>query len=270
MLSEHLYLIRHGESEGNVVSKLVEQGRLPEVPPEFRGRLTHEWRLTSKGVEQAKAAGEWLRQNVVGEIGHCFVSSYVRAEETAGHLLPDALWRSNPYLRERSWGDVDHMTLEERFATHAGFKAAQRRDPFHWAPPGGESMAQICLDADRVLGTLHRECAGMQNVVLCLHGEKMWAFRRCLEQMRIERFETLYRSRNPNDHIHNGQVLHYTRRDPHNPGAEPRKNFGWVRSVCPWNPGLAHGRWQEVVRHRPTGRELLDEVERYPRLIGQG
>jgi broad specificity phosphatase PhoE len=267
MLPLNLYLVRHGQSEGNVVSKLIKAGRLGEVPPEFRARLTHEWRLTEQGIRQAKAAGEWLAANIVGDVGYCFVSNYVRAQETAGYLLPKVEWRESLYLRERSWGDADHMTLEERFAAHEAFETAQDRDLFHWYPPGGESMAQICIDADRALSTLHRECSEMRNVVMCLHGEKMWTFRQRLEQMRLQRFEELHASKNPNDHIHNCQILHYTRADPHADCGTVRKSYGWMRSICPWDPKLSHGKWQEIVRHRPTGEELLKEVERYPRLV---
>jgi broad specificity phosphatase PhoE len=266
MLPLNLYLVRHGQSEGNVVQNLIRSGRLGEVPPEFRGRLTHEWRLTETGVQQAKSAGAWLARNIVGKIGRCFVSSYVRAQETAGYLLPGAYWCENLYLRERSWGDADHMTLEERFAAHEAFAAAQDRDPFHWYPPGGESMAQICIDADRALSTLHRECSGMANVVLCLHGEKMWAFRQRLEQMRLQRFEELHASKNLNDHIHNCQILHYTRLDPTADCRIERGNYGWMRAICPWDETRSHG-WREIFRHRPTGEELLREVERYPRFV---
>jgi broad specificity phosphatase PhoE len=266
MLPKNIYLIRHGLSEGNVVIKLLRAGRADEVPPEFSKRLTHEWRLTSKGVEQAKSAGAWMRANVVGPIEQSMVSSYTRAEETAGYVNPDARWFVEPYLRERNWGTVDALPPMERVAIMAKLEEEQDRDPFHWSPPGGDSMADILGHTKAVNDKLWSDCGHMENVELCLHGEKMWAFVIRYTKMRVSEFERLHRSGNPHDKINNCQILQFTRQNPFE-AEPPRPHLGWWRSICPWDESKSNPAWRTIARPAPTGRELLAEVERFPRLV---
>jgi len=41
---------------------------------------------------------------------------------------------------------------------------------FFWAPPGGESLANVCIRIDHTLNTLRRDCANQRVVIVC-HGE---------------------------------------------------------------------------------------------------
>lgn len=263
MLPKIITLVRHGLSEGNVMVKLVRKGRESEVPKALREQRPDQWRLTQKGVIQAEAAGKWLEKNLKGPVGRCVVSNFVRARETASHLMPpETVWYESPYLRERSWGDVERLAPSERLAAEALVDA----DPFHGRFPGGESIADICISrADRTLDTLARECAEMNNVLLVLHGESMWAFWMRLTKMRPEEFERLHHSKHPFDHIHNCQILQFTRVNPVT--GEEMGKIGWMRSVCPTDLTLSRNHWVPVIRHYPTGAELRAEVERQPRLL---
>ena len=93
----------------------------------------------------------------------------------------------------------------------------------------------------------------------------MWAFRVRLERMTSKRYHELDLSDNPFDHIHNCQVLHYTRRDPATQVLSP--HIEWMRSVCPTDLSLSSNNWQNIVRRQFTNEELLAEADEIPRLI---
>jgi NAD+ kinase len=259
-----LVLVRHGESEGNVVYARARLGDHGLFTPAFQSRHSSRWRLTRRGVEQARVAGAWLRQHVAGAFDRYYVSEYLRAMETAGHLgFDQATWFPEFYLRERDWGAFDLLSHEERRQRYRDDFDRRELDTFYWTPPGGESMASLCLRIDRVLNTLHRECADQRVLVVC-HGEVMWGFRVRLERMTQERYHDLDRSREPRHKLHNCQVLHYTRREPGTGAIAPYLN--WMRSVCPWDPTCSDDAWQEVHRPRCSSADLLALVQRTPHL----
>ena len=61
-MPEDLYLVRHGESEGNLVNERSWKGDDSLFTQEHLGRHSFEWHLTDRGIEQAKAAGAFLRE----------------------------------------------------------------------------------------------------------------------------------------------------------------------------------------------------------------
>jgi len=262
-----LILVRHGESEGNYAYGLSYQGdhRYFQPGSEFLERHGSKWRLTNKGRHQARVAGDWLREHVGAEFDRYYVSEYLRAMETAAHLsLPGARWLCEFYLRERDWGLLDVMSIEQRKREFADHLRRRERDRFFWTPPGGESMADLCLRIEEILYTLERDAAD-QRVILVGHGEVMWAFRVRLERMSQELYHRLDQSRHPFDRIHNCQVLHYTRREPGTRSVAPR--LGWMRSVCPWDPSLSPNEWVAIERPRYGNEDLLAVVEKTPRLL---
>lgn len=260
-----LVLVRHGESEGNVANKRSRRGDNSAFTKTFRNRHSSQWRLTDRGKEQARVAGRWIRDTIGRHFDRCYVSEYLRAMETAALLkLPGAEWYKEFYLRERDWGELDVMPDDERRRRFAGALRKREADSFFWTPPGGESMAQLCLRVDRVLNTLHRECSDMKVIIVC-HGEVMWAFRVRLERMSQGRFIALDESTRPADHIHNCQVIHYTRRDP---GTDALlRRYDWMRSVCPTDPKKSFNLWVPIVRERHSNTDLLKLVGKTRRLI---
>lgn len=260
-----LVLVRHGESEGNVANKRSRRGDNSAFTKTFRGRHSSAWRLTDRGKQQADIAGRWIRQHIGRHFDRYYVSEYLRAMETAALLkLPDAEWYKEFYLRERDWGELDVMPEDERRRRFADALRRREADSFFWTPPGGESMAQLCLRVDRVLNTLHRECSDMRVIIVC-HGEVMWAFRVRLERMSQQRFRALDESSHPHDHIHNCQVIHYTRRDPSSDTLG--KRYDWMRSVCPTDPTKSFNLWAPIARERHSNADLLKLARQTRRLI---
>lgn len=59
-----LVLVRHGQSEGNEAVARSQRGDLSAYTPEFKNKHSSTYRLTDKGIEQAKVAGHWIRENI--------------------------------------------------------------------------------------------------------------------------------------------------------------------------------------------------------------
>jgi NAD+ kinase len=261
-----LVLVRHGETEGNLARQLSKQGDKRLWTPEFRERPGRLWRLTDRGIEQAQAAGRWICANIGVDYDRYITSEYLRAKETAGHLgLPAAEWEEEFYLRERLWGPLENLPEDERWDTYKEELEKRKSDSFYWRPPHGESQAEVCERVDWVVYNLHRECAG-GRVIAVSHEDVLWAVRARFERFSQERWQEMRASEDPRDRIHNGQVLHYSRRNPEND--EISSNYDWLRSVCPYDPGLSHNEWQKIERPRFSNEALLERVAATKRLIG--
>jgi NAD+ kinase len=168
-------------------------------------------------------------------------------------------------LRERSWGRADFVMPEsERYERFGAGLAQRREDPCYWRPPEGESLADVCLRVERVLARVRRDCPG-GSCVVSTHEDVMWAARFMLEGMTQEHWRHLLLSEDPRDKIHNGQVLHYTRRDPDSGRCSDR--LEWVRCICPWDSSLSHDDWRHIGPRRFANDELLADVARVPRLV---
>jgi broad specificity phosphatase PhoE len=272
-----LVLVRHGQSEGNRVYELNKEAKLEgknivdiigkEIHSQLLGRHSSVWRLTDKGIWQARCAGKWLRENGFFTFDRAFVSEYLRAQETAGYLgLDNVMWYRDLNLRERDWGQLENVAMlppeEEKY--YLPELRRLRRDGYFGAPPGGESMAHLSLRTGRVNDTLHRDCSNERVIMVC-HGEVMMAYRVYNERMSQARFRVLDMSEDPFDIIHNAQILHYTRRNPQTDELAP--HLMWFRSICPWDMNLSRNIWEEIKRPKFTNEELLAEAAAVPRLI---
>lgn len=263
MLPLDLILVRHGQSEGNLANKASRKGDDGFFTEEFLDRHSREFRLTDKGITQAKAAGEWLRANVPMPLDRFYVSDYIRAKETAAYLaLPTALWRSEFHLRERDHALMDNIPDAEKKQRFATEHALYEQDAFLAYPAGGgESFAAHCF---RMKATMlehwARECADKRVIAVC-HGHVMRALQVELEAMDHDDFIRLNDSDAPEDKVRNCQIFWYTRRDPES--LVLGDAYVAMRSVSP-SEGRDFG-WRRIVRHKFTNEDLLAEVARYPR-----
>ncbi len=268
MLPIDLVLVRHGQSEGNKAKRRSEKGDHSAFTPEFLDRHTSSFRLTALGRDQAVAAGTYLKsefyRNGYG-FDRCYVSEYNRALETAALLeLPEARWFRESYLSERDWGDLDVCPENERAEKFGDALRRRVTEPFFWRPPNGESFVQLCMRVDRVLHTLHRECARKRVIVVC-HGEVMLAFMVRLERMTQERFRQLHLSPKPEERLHNCQLLHYTRKDPSTERIDDHAN--WRRMIRPTDTPIWETEWEKIERPAHSNEQLLEWVERTPAMI---
>ena len=264
MLPIDLILVRHGLSEGNVANKASRNRDNSFFTPEFRERHSRNFRLTDKGIEQAEAAGEWLRANVPQPLDRFYVSDYIRAKETAAHLhLPHALWRQEFHLRERDKALMDNLPVDEQETL---FKQEQKQyelDPFLSYPAGGgESIAGLCLRARATMLSHLARSWSSARVIEVSHGHFMRANQLELEGLSHDDFIRLDSSERSEDKIRNCQILWYSRHDPDT--HELMEHYVARRSVCPWDPKGDYG-WMRIRRKKFTDEELLTEVNMYPR-----
>ena len=128
-----LYLVRHGQSTGNVGGTLMGQSDHP---------------LTALGEEQARAAAARLAPFGPMPV---YASDLPRTRATAEHIV--AAWAAadaadaprivlDPRLREISLGDYEGRPWQE-FEADTELKAAFAADPYRTALPNGESLEHL-------------------------------------------------------------------------------------------------------------------------------
>ncbi len=254
MLPKNIVLVRHGESEGN----LVRHGSASGVA--VHDRLDCDWRLTDKGRAQAEAAGAWLREQFTRGFRRHYVSDYVRAKETAVHLaLPNAVWLVDPALRERDYGVLDVLPPEQVEQMYPDNVRIEKANPFYWRPPEGESIADLIIRLRAgVIDGLHGECADDDVLIVC-HGQVMWAMVAMLTRMLPARFNELARSKDPHDRMQYCQIIRFTREDPE--GGRVERYLKWMRWSCPGDPSLSRDRWEQIERPLYTNEDLRAQVE---------
>jgi broad specificity phosphatase PhoE len=170
-----LWIVRHGQSAGNVARDAAEAAGHMWINIEFRDIDTP---LSELGVEQSMALGRWFgslpphaRPEVV------VTSPYVRARETARLVIEhaglaagkDVRLRVDERLREKEFGVLDRLTkhgIREKFPdlheqrSHVG--------KFYFRPPGGESWCDVILRLRSLTEMLTREHGG-QRVLIVAH-----------------------------------------------------------------------------------------------------
>jgi len=260
-----IVLVRHGESEGNIAQDLSKIGDDSLWTSEFSQRHTSNYRLTDKGREQAVQAGIWIKENFSKTFDGYYCSEYIRAQETAALLdFENAKWHLEFYLREQDRGVLGGKSIVEREKNFSDLIESLKKDAFYVAPPGGESIANACLRVDRILSLWQNHCAGQKVIAVC-HGNILSAFRVRLERMSQRRYQELHHSSDPRDKMSNGQILHYTRRDPETGEIAPYPN--WLRSIVPWNISLGRLEWERIDRPVYSNAQLLEEVNKIPQLV---
>jgi len=259
-----LVLVRHGQSEGNLAQARSKIGDDSLWTEEFKNRHTSRYRLTSAGVEQAKQAGEWIKENISSTFDRYYCSEYTRAMETAAHLgFENAEWFSEFYLREQDMGVLQNSSKTERNTQYKAEMERRSKDVFYYAPPGGESIANCALRTEQWLNQLRQACSGFKVIAVC-HGNILKAIRIRLEKMKQEEWVKL--TNDPAYLTYNCQIIQYTRRDPHT--GKIARHFSHVRSICPWDPSKGSTEWTKIHRATFSNEELLRIVEdNNPRLI---
>lgn len=181
---QNIYLVRHGESEGNLNPLIY-----TDVPD-------HAISLSERGWRQASAAGAALcarlRQDGVtaDDAVRVWTSPYRRTRQTAQAMLehlrpaqPLLTVREHINLCEQQFGLFDGVPDEQlpaRFpAEHAHYDLACRHEGKFWARmPMGESRFDVAVRVHEAFGTFHRDAErhGVRNIVVVCHGVTLRAF----------------------------------------------------------------------------------------------
>jgi len=185
---QRLWLVRHGQSQGNVARDAADEAGAHEIDIDMRDVDVP---LSALGAEQAKAAGAWfasLPRNERPEI--ILASPYVRAKQTAKIICEEGALTGGPAktivderLREREFGIFDRLTtagIRARFPEEAAHR--RRLGKFYHRPPGGESWADVILRLRSMLNTINLHYCDRRVLVVC-HQVVVLCFRYILDEL---------------------------------------------------------------------------------------
>ncbi len=164
-----LWVVRHGESAGNVARDAA------EAEGHERLDLSHrdvDVPLSDLGRRQSEALGRWIAdQPPEDQPTVLWTSPYVRAQqtadialETAGLDLPRVV---DERLREREFGVLDGLTrrgITAQFPEESERRAAIGK--FYHRPPGGESWTDVLQRLRAVLDDIRLDAQGERVLVM--------------------------------------------------------------------------------------------------------
>jgi broad specificity phosphatase PhoE len=183
-----LWLIRHGQSAGNVARDAADAAGKSMIDLAVRDVDVP---LSALGERQAQALGHYFASLPEAEKPEIALSSpYVRARQTAkaiceaGGVVGDARPPIvDERLREREFGILDRLTtagIREKFPELAEQRALLGK--FYHRPPGGESWADVILRLRGALDTISLHHADRRVVIVC-HQVVVLCIRYILEEM---------------------------------------------------------------------------------------
>jgi probable phosphoglycerate mutase len=181
-----LWLVRHGQSQGNVARDAADEAGAHEIDIDMRDVDVP---LSDLGLKQAEAAGRWFASLPRDERPEIILASpYIRAKQTAEIICKQGALTGGPArtiiderLREREFGIFDRLTtigIRERFPEEAAHR--RRLGKFYHRPPGGESWADVILRLRSMLNTINLQYCDKRIVVVC-HQVVVLCFRYILE-----------------------------------------------------------------------------------------
>jgi broad specificity phosphatase PhoE len=175
-----LWIVRHGESAGNVARDVAHAAGADRI--ELSSRDV-DIVLSDRGEEQARALGAWFAQLKPGDCPDVMLASpYARAQATAtlfrdaGGTTGDKPICVDERLREKEFGILDGLTVSGVASVYPD-QAEFRRllGKFYHRPPGGESWCDVIFRLRSLMDTIALHHAGRrvmivahQVVVLCL------------------------------------------------------------------------------------------------------
>lgn len=269
MMPVSLALVRHGQSESNLAKDMFEQNKTLSAEEALMAVHTSERRLTDLGKQQAQAAGAWLRENWFDpdcESDYRFyVSPYVRAMETAGHIGIGSDWKPDSRLMERNWGDFDQKPYAERALLFEQELKYRKEHAFFWRPTNGETLQDVFLRLRDMLATLHRECHS-KKVLMVSHGETMWVWRDVLERWMPQQLREAMLAHSEQTRIRNCRIIEYTRETESGELAARFIRMRFVNPEDPNDPDTNLG-WHPIPRKNWSSQDLLDFVDGYQRFI---
>ncbi|MBP2295485.1 histidine phosphatase family protein [Azospirillum rugosum] len=178
---QRLWIVRHGESAGNVARDAAHAAGLGRIDIAQRDVDVP---LSTRGEEQSAALARWFAELPEGERPDVVLTSpYQRARHTAeiihaGGGLPvePTDFVVDERLREKEFGILDRLTtlgIQQQHPDQAEFRRILGK--FYFRPPAGESWCDVILRLRSALDTISLHHGGQrvlivshQVVVLCL------------------------------------------------------------------------------------------------------
>ena len=181
---KRIYLVRHGESEGNLDTTL------------YLNKADHAIKLSPKGIGQAMTAGLKLNKELTAlptiinfdrtkkennKKIRVWASPYTRTRQTAEEMLRYITvpyeYKESILLVEQQFGLFDGLSDKEMMDKYPNEKLHYDKCSTHggrfWARmPLGESRFDVCCRTHQFFGTLHRDLRDndVDTVVIVSHG----------------------------------------------------------------------------------------------------
>ncbi|RYF74950.1 MAG: histidine phosphatase family protein [Comamonadaceae bacterium] len=187
-----LWIVRHGQSAGNVARDEAESGGLPVIDLAWRDIDVP---LSDLGVEQSVALGHWFGKLDAAERPEIILCSpYLRARETARLVAETAgmnpgeiRLRIDERLREKEFGILDRLTRFGIQQKHPELNEQRLHvGKFYFRPPGGESWCDVILRLRSLLEMVTREYSN-RRVLVVAHQVIVNCMRYLLEHMDEQR-----------------------------------------------------------------------------------
>ena len=187
---EALWLVRHGQSQGNVAREAADVAGLHEIAIDVRDVDVP---LSDLGHEQAAATGRWFAALPPDERPEVILTSpYIRARQTAnaiceaGGLTGPTKLVIDERLREREFGVFDRLTtlgIKDKYPEEAAHRSSLGK--FYHRPPGGESWADVILRLRSALNTINLHYCDRRVLIVC-HQVVVLCMRYILEELTEE------------------------------------------------------------------------------------
>lgn len=271
-MPKELVLVRHGESEANVIHKNAGGVYGPDIVARNHDRPDSLHPLTARGIEQAKKAGAWIREHIgpLAEFDAHMVGPFVRQVETAAYMSgdEDIAWLEMKWLAERDWGDYGRATREEQQEKYARTFAHKKIDPIFARLDGGQSNLDVMGQVRFVYDTLHRQHED-DRVIMVTSGGIMNVVINDLERLWLD--EWRWRETDKKYDYDNCTVAQISRTNPFDSDAPLSSRLQWIRISNTVDPGKSpnNGEWMELSpRKARTAAELLRSVQNVERLLG--
>lgn len=250
-----LILIRHGESELNVITRNCKKNKT-EYPKLVKEIPDREFRLSPEGVKQAIATGEYLKI-YHGLIDVVYCSDFIRARETAALVLKNAELTSlkvkvDPQLGERNWGNFADISLEDR----EKMIELKKKDPLHFPMPNGETILETRNRTRTFLDRLSRQHSE-QNVLVFSHGEYIESIWSEIAHFRTETQRSFFKTSDGD--IKNCQVVEFS--------SDSEGKLKYVKSSNPYFG--YYGKKTKIESSDLSIDELLEEVNQYPHHLSE-
>lgn len=169
-----LVLLRHGESQWNLENRFTGWVDVP---------------LSPKGIEEAKSAGEKLREV---KFHRAFTSVLMRANETLRIVL-EAIGQTgipiekDKALNERMYGELQGLNKTETAQKYGDAQVKIWRRSYDVRPPGGESLKDT---AERALPYYEKmikpHLLKGETIIIAAHGNSLRALVMELDQLSKE------------------------------------------------------------------------------------
>ncbi len=183
---QEIWLVRHGQSAGNVARDLAEAAAGHRIDIADRDVDVP---LSELGERQSQALGSWFAALPPEQQPTVVLHSpYVRAAETANILMQRLdrsrlVVESDERLREKEFGILDRLTTHGIAHDYPDlYEQRQHVGKFYFRPPGGESWCDVILRLRSVVDTLNREFC-RERVLIVAHQVTVNCFRYLFERM---------------------------------------------------------------------------------------